>query len=86
MAFDKTNTGTLSRNEKRTEPNHSEYNGSGQLTCPQCGATTEFWINAWVKAARETGHKFFSIRFAPKGARPAQAPPQQQTPAEEVPF
>lgn len=89
MAYDNSNSGTLFRNEKKTKPNHADHRGAGELTCPACGAVIKFWINAWVKTAKESGKKFFSFAFKHKDDTKSPAPaPAKQPPAEsnDVPF
>ena len=85
--YDNSNSGTLFRNEKKTEPNHADYNGAGELTCQACGAKSTFWINAWVKTAKESGKKFFSFAFKHKDAPPKQQQPQAAPqPEADIPF
>ncbi len=62
------NSGILFKNDRRRNDRDPEYAGSGDITCPRCNARFQFWLNAWVKAAR-TGAKFFSVSFKPKNSR-----------------
>jgi hypothetical protein len=77
MAFDKTNSGTLGRNLRKTKPTQPEYTGSTDCLCTSCGAITQFWLSAWVKTAgpnaNTPGSKFFSLALTPKD-EPAEAP------------
>lgn len=66
MAFDKTNTGTLRKNTKKEQENHSDYKGSINVN------GVDHWFDAWLK---EGPHgKFLSCKigkpkenFKPKG-------------------
>jgi hypothetical protein len=53
------NSGTLSKNDRKTEPKHADYTGS----CTIEGK--EFWMNAWIKDG-QNGRKFMSFSFRPK--------------------
>lgn len=64
MPYDNTNSGALFRNDGDTRK--SEYGGSVSTTCPHCGASTEWWLNAWVKERKKDGRKFFSLKLKPK--------------------
>jgi hypothetical protein len=52
------NSGTLSKNDKKTEDRHPEYRGSAVIGGKQ------FWISAWVKEGKLG--KFFSLSFTEK--------------------
>lgn len=79
------NSGVLFRNDRKTEANHPDYNGSGRITIN--GQEHEFWISAWLKESQKG--KFFSFAFKPKEQ---QQQPRQQTsysapePSNDVPF
>jgi hypothetical protein len=68
-SYDKTNTGTLGRNQRREKDTHPEYTGSLNID------GVEHWLSAWVKINQATGEKFFSLSVKPKEQR--QAPPAQ---------
>ena len=55
MAFDKTNTATLSKNLKKEQPNHSDYKGSINLN------GVEHWFDAWIKEGNNG--KFLSCKI-----------------------
>jgi hypothetical protein len=85
MAYE--NSGTLSRNDKKTEPNHADHRGDANTVCPACGAKTEWWLNAWVKTTKDGARKFFSISLKPKeGQKPQAPPPPKQEEGDDVPF
>jgi hypothetical protein len=84
MAFDKTNTGTLSKNTKKEQENHSDYKGSINVN------GTEHWFDAWIK---EGPHgKFLSCKIGkPKEqsnfkARGDDEMPKQSPALDDVPF
>lgn len=64
--FDNTNSGVLFKNEKIRSANSPGYTGQAEIACPHCGATHETWVSAWVKEAKQTGKKFFSLAFTAK--------------------
>ena len=90
--YDNTNRGALHRNDKRQSDKQPEYRGQCLVQCPKCHDRFELWISAWVKTARATSRKFFSLAFKPKedpgasrgGTTTVSAPPK--TPDDEVPF
>jgi len=43
MAFDKTNRGTLNKNNDKKEPTHADYKGSININ------GVEHWFDAWIK-------------------------------------
>lgn len=101
MAYDNSNSGSIWRNEKKTEPNHPDYSSPYktpfQITCPHCRQTVFFSLGAWVKdwkdKTTEAVKKFFSCKLQPcnpdgtKFTPAASAPPQQAAaPEEGVPF
>ncbi len=72
MAYEqRDNTGTLFKNNRKTEPNHSDYNGTMKID------GIEYWLNAWVKDGARG--KFFSLSIKPK-----QAPKPSGTLAEQM--
>lgn len=76
------NSGSLFRNEKKEQPNHADYTGNGMI------GGEEYWINAWVKEAKN-GKKYFSFSFRPKQQRSQQSGGNQQSTPEasdEIPF
>lgn len=59
MAYEqKEMCGVLFRNDRKTQDNHPDHNGS----CTINGV--EYWISAWVKEGQRG--KFFSMAFKPK--------------------
>ena len=87
MAYDNTNSGILTRNDKGGNENRPDYRGSINVD------GVEYWLSAWIKEGREgtklAGQKYMSLSVQPKEARqdyaaPAPAPaPRRQTQAEQ---
>ena len=84
--FDRTNTGTLGRNDRRETEKHPEYTGTLNVD------GREYWISAWVKTAgpnaRSPNSKFFSLSVKPREPKPA-VPMQTSNPPEfddDIPF
>lgn len=91
-SYDNTNSGALHRNDKRQNDKQPEYRGQCLVQCPKCHDRFELWISAWVRTARATSRKFFSLAFKPKedpgayrgGTTTVSAQPP--LPDDEVPF
>jgi hypothetical protein len=58
------NSGILFKNEKRRNDRDPGYQGSVDITCPDCARRFQMWISAWVKEGRKG--KFFSLSFKAK--------------------
>jgi len=81
------NSGDLSRNDKKTEPNHPDHKGKMDTTCPACGAKTAWWLSAWIKTTRDGTRKFFSLSLTPKRDQPQAVKPHvEPKQEEEIPF
>ena len=70
MPYDNSNSGMLSRNERKQQPNHPDFTGQ----CEVGGIS--YWISAWTKEAgpqsKMPGKRFFSLSFKPKDTAPQQ--------------
>ena len=73
MAYDNSNTGILSRNERKEQPNHPDFKGSINVE------GKEYWLSGWVKEKKDGSGKFFSLSVKAKDAQ--QAKPMQAKPA-----
>lgn len=90
MAYEtKPNTGSLFRNEKKTEDTHADYNGSAVID------GVDYWVNAWIneiKSGENAGKKYMSLKFKEKEARGQQSGgSSRQQPAahdadDDIPF
>ena len=84
MAAKYDNSGSLSLNAKKEQPNHPDYKGKATV------AGVEFWISGWIKE-NESG-KWLSLAFTPKEAE--QPPPTTRratgepgnAPDSDIPF
>lgn len=77
------NSGSLSRNERKEQPNHADYRGKATV------GGVEYWISGWIKE-NEKG-KWLSLSFQLKDdAKPTARPAAPQRPAEDdseqIPF
>ena len=78
MAYDNSNSGTLSRNADKNKeganPKWPDYKGKATVN------GVEYWISGWVKA--KDGSKFISLSFKPKEEqKPKPAPTTQPKPS-----
>lgn len=60
MAYDNTNTGILSRNERKEQPKHPDFNGSINVE------GKEYWLSGWVKEKKDGSGKFFNLSVKAK--------------------
>jgi len=82
MAYDNTNKGILTKNDKGDNPNRPDWKGSINVD------GKEYWLSAWVKVGKEdsklAGQKYFSIETKEKETqRPAVSLSQMD---DEIPF
>lgn len=79
MSYDKTNSGILSRNDRKEKDTHPDF--TGQINVEG----TDYWLNGWVKERKDGSGKFFSLSVRRKdGERRATRPePADDT---DVPF
>ena len=78
--FDDSNRGALFKNDRKTEPNHSDYNGSINV------GGHDYWLNAWLKTSRD-GKKFMSLSVKLKdGKPPAPTKSVKEEMDDEIPF
>lgn len=72
--YDNTNTGMLSRNERKEKESHPDFAGFINVE------GREFWLSGWTKEGKEGGNmagkRFFSLSVRPKDAAPAKAAPK----------
>lgn len=69
MAYDNTNRGILSKNDRMREgKNDPPYTGTINID------GQEYWLSAWVKERKESSNKFFSLSVKPKGPAKSAGP------------
>ena len=76
MQFDNTNSGILSRNDRRESEKHPEFTGTINVD------GKDYWLSAWVKERKDGSGKFFSLSVRAKEAKQ----PARRTVDEEIPF
>ena len=82
MSYDNTNSGILSRNDRKEKDSHPDFKGQINV------AGTYYWLSGWIKEKKDGSGKLFSLSVTPKDA---QSTPSKQTSAEpdfsdDVPF
>lgn len=75
--YDNTNSGILSKNDRREKDTHPEYTGTINVD------GVDYWLSAWVKERKDGSGKFFSLSVRPKEQR--QPSPRQQAPEQRNP-
>jgi hypothetical protein len=68
MAYDNTNTGILSRNDRKEADSHPDFKGQINV------AGVDYWLSGWVKERKDGTGKFFSLSVKPKDGKPAPKP------------
>ena len=87
MAYEqKVNSGSLFRNDKKTQDTHPTHTGSINVE------GVEYWLNAWtneVKSGPKAGKKYFklSVKRKEQSAAPGPGPDEQADEIDDdVPF
>lgn len=85
MEYDNTNTGLLSKNDRKELETHSDYKGSINVE------GREYWLDAFIKEGREgtkmEGKKYFRLKLRPKDAPAAKpAPQKRRSDDDDIPF
>jgi hypothetical protein len=79
MAYDNTNTGILSRNERKETDSHPDFTGTINVD------GVDYWLSGWTKEGKPggkmEGKRFFSLSVKPKDA---QAAPKRKPEPEPV--
>lgn len=58
--YDKTNSGALHINDRRTKPTHANFKGNCTIKTPD-GELIEYWISGWEKSGKNG--PFVSLSF-----------------------
>ncbi|MBT2300411.1 hypothetical protein J7E70_08025 [Variovorax paradoxus] len=72
--FDRTNSGILSRNDRKEKDTHPDHTGSLNVE------GVEYFVNAWVKERKDGSGKFFSLSIKRKDKQPEQRTQQRSAP------
>lgn len=83
------NSGSLFRNEKKTEANPSWADYQGSITIEG----VEYWLSAWIKKG-QSGKNFMSLSVKPKENQPPAVKPEPkyetpvfpESPTDDLPF
>lgn len=82
--FDRTNTGILSRNERKTDEKHADFAGSLNVD------GVEYFLDAYVRERKDGSGKFFSLRVKRKdkqaGANGSQQSGRSPIEDDSIPF
>jgi hypothetical protein len=84
MNYDNTNTGMLSRNDRKEKDTHPDFKGSINV------AGVDYWLSGWTKEGKPggkmEGKKFFSLSVQAKEQKyQATQEPQRTAPAKATP-
>lgn len=74
MAYDNTNRGILSKNDRKEKDTHPDYRGNINV------GGVEYWLDAWIQKRKDGSGSFLSLSVKPKDQRqsaPAQRQPQK---------
>ena len=85
--YDNNNSGILSRNDRKEQPNHPDFKGALNVN------GVDYWLSGWVKERKDGTGKFFSLSVKAKDA-PQAAPAAKPAPtgsgfddmSDDVPF
>lgn len=77
--YDRTNSGILSRNDRKEKETHPDHTGSLNVE------GVEYFVNAWIKDRKDGSGKFFSLSIKRKDKQPEAAPRTAQRPAPPAP-
>lgn len=67
--YDNTNSGILSRNERKEKETHPDFKGSINVE------GREYWLSGWVKTKKDNSGKFFSLSVKAKDEQPTKTVP-----------
>jgi len=60
--YDNTNSGILSRNDRKVEDKHPDFKGSINVD------GRDYWLSGWIKERKDGSGRFFSLSVKPKDA------------------
>jgi hypothetical protein len=90
----KPDSGTLFINDRKEQPTHSDWTGSGVTVCPHCNRETERWLNEWNVTTDRDGNPLpkekyrKNLTFKPKQQirREPQQPSNPEPFDDDIPF
>ena len=83
MPTDKDNQGALFRNKKKETERHPDHTGQATID------GVEYWISAWVNTSKNSGERYFSMRFKRKDEDVHSRPPvaaETSDYSDDIPF
>lgn len=93
MAYDNSNSGILSRNDRKESDTHPDYTGFVDVE------GVEYWVSAWVREGKEgskmEGRKYFSLKLKLKDGQRVAKPANEKAsprvgldsdPDDDIPF
>jgi hypothetical protein len=83
MAFNKDNSGSLSKNDRKEKETHPDIKGKATI------GGVEYWVDGWAKET--DGRKWYSLSFKPKDATrqeaaPTPTPMRRAANGDDIPF
>lgn len=78
MAYDNTNTGIISVNERKESEKHPDYSGTINV------GGKEFWLSGWKRKSEKTGKSFLSLTVREKQDTPRQISEPTRKAAPEI--
>ncbi len=83
--YDNTNTGIISKNDRKESDKHPDIKGSANID------GVEFYVNGWRKTRKDGSGFFYSLSFKPKEEAAPSRPTRQQQPVtteieDDIPF
>lgn len=65
MAFEhKDNSGSIFKNQYKTEDKHPDHQGSCKIVCPHCNQPQEWRVSAWINELKEKSGRYFGLSFS----------------------
>lgn len=78
MSYDNTNSGMLSRNDRKEQDNHPDFKGTINVE------GVEYWLSGWMKegkpGSKMEGRKYFSLAVKAKEEKTAAKPIAKKLP------
>jgi single-stranded DNA-binding protein len=75
--YDRTNTGLLSKNDRKEKDTHPDHKGTLNVE------GVEYWLSAWIKERKDGSGKFFSLSVKRKEGQATKPPPPAAKPQQQ---
>ncbi len=87
MAFEhKDNSGSIFKNQYKTEDKHPDHQGSCKVVCEKCGHATELRISAWINDLKDNTGKYFGLLFSKPQPKEQSSPVGEKVIDDDIPF